>query len=151
DAREPARQPVLEPDHAALDGVADLPRPDPPRDHLHHQLHRPADRPSLRAPEELVSEGEFSLRATGHARRRLLRNRFAEVGMIGAALVALAVLAILVGSVLVRALPALNLDLITKGPGTDSFGRVTGGIAPAIVGSLMLVLIAAFIAIPIGV
>ena len=27
--------------------------------------------------------------------------------------------------VLVRALPALNLDLITKGPSTDAFGRVT--------------------------
>jgi phosphate transport system permease protein len=98
-----------------------------------------------------VSEAGFSLRATGHARRRLLRNRFAEVAMIGAALIALAVLAILVGSVLLRALPALNLDLITKGPGTDAFGRVTGGIAPAIVGSLMLVFIAAVIAIPIGV
>ena len=95
--------------------------------------------------------GELSLRATGSARRRLLRNRTAEISMVLAALVALAVLAILVGSVLVRALPALNLDLITKGPATDAFGRVTGGIAPAIVGSLMLVAIAAAIAIPIGV
>jgi phosphate transport system permease protein len=98
-----------------------------------------------------MEAGGLSLRATGSDRRRLLRNRAAEIGMVGAALVALAVLGILVGSVLVRALPALNLDLITKGPSTDAFGRVTGGIAPAIVGSLMLVFIAAVIAIPIGV
>jgi phosphate transport system permease protein len=92
-----------------------------------------------------------SLRATGSTRRRLLRNRGAEAGMIVAAVVALAMLGILVGSVLVRALPALNLDLITRGPSTDAFGRVTGGIAPAIVGSLMLVVIAGVIAIPVGV
>ena len=46
-------------------------------------------------------------------------------------------LALLVGSVLVRGLPALNLDLITKGP--DAFGQTGGGIAPAIIGTLMLI------------
>ena len=66
-------------------------------------------------------------------------------------MLAIAVLAILVGSVFVRALPALNLDLFIKGPSTDAFGRYTGGIAPAIVGSLMLVVIAAVISIPMGV
>jgi len=74
-----------------------------------------------------------------------------EGGAIVAAGLALAVLGVLVGSVLVRALPALNLDLFIKGPTTDAFGRTGGGIAPAIVGSLMLVLIAAAISIPIGV
>ena len=92
-----------------------------------------------------------SLRAAGLSRRRLLRNRAAEITMILAALLALAVLGILVGSVLVRAWSALSLDFFIKGPSYDSFGRLSGGIAPAIVGSLMLVLIAALISVPLGV
>jgi phosphate transport system permease protein len=91
------------------------------------------------------------LRATGKARRRLRLNRVMEITAVVAAALAIGVLAILVGSVLVRALPALNLDLFIKGPTTDAFGRTGGGIAPAIVGSIMLVLIAAVISIPIGV
>lgn len=71
--------------------------------------------------------------------------------MFGAALAAIVVLGILVGSVLVRGLPALNLSLITKGPTINSFGQPGGGIAPAIVGTIMLVLIAAAISLPIGV
>jgi phosphate transport system permease protein len=90
-----------------------------------------------------------SLQATGRGRRRLGLSRAVEVALIGAAVVAVGVLAILVGSVLVRGLPALNLDLITKGP--VAFGQTGGGIAPAIIGTLMLVLIAAAISVPIGV
>jgi phosphate transport system permease protein len=98
-----------------------------------------------------VTPSPVSLQATGRGRRRLRVNRCAEIGAVVAAAVALAVLAVLVGSVLVRALPALNVKLFTTGPSVDAFGRATGGIAPAIVGSLMLVLIAAVIAVPIGV
>jgi phosphate transport system permease protein len=97
-----------------------------------------------------VNEG-LSLRASGLARRRLRVNRAAEGVAILAAVVALAILAIVVGSVFVRALPALSFDLFVKGPTTDAFGRLGGGIAPAIVGTLVLVLIAAAIAIPLGV
>ncbi|HUY71049.1 MAG TPA: phosphate ABC transporter permease PstA [Gaiellaceae bacterium] len=92
-----------------------------------------------------------SLRATGRGRRRLRVNRVAELTAIGAAGVAIAVLAVLVGSVFIRALPALNLDLFIKGPTIDAFGQASGGIAPAIIGSLILVLIAAVISVPIGV
>jgi phosphate transport system permease protein len=91
----------------------------------------------------------FSLQATGRGRRRLRMSRAVEVGMIAAAVAALAVLAILVGSVLVRGLPALNLDFLTKGP--NMITETGGGIAPAIVGTFMLVLIASVIAVPIGV
>ena len=58
-------------------------------------------------------------------------------------------LLVLVGSVLVRGLPALNLDFILQGP--NEITEKGGGIAPAIVGTLMLVLIASAIALPIGV
>ena len=84
--------------------------------------------------------GPVELKASGKARRRLRFNRVMEGIAIIAAALAIAVLVVLVGSVLVRALPALNLDLFIKGPTTDAFGRTGGGIAPAIVGSIMLVL-----------
>ncbi len=92
-----------------------------------------------------------SLRATGRGRRRLRVNRAAELTAIAAAGIAIAVLGVLVVSVFVRALPALNLDLLIKGPTINAFGQAGGGIAPAIVGSLMLVLIAGAISVPIGV
>jgi phosphate transport system permease protein len=92
----------------------------------------------------------FSLQASGRAKRRLRVNRLAEVGAVAAALVAIGVLAIVVESVFVRALPALNWDFFVKGPPT-TFGQTGGGIAPAIIGTLMLVLIAIVISLPIGV
>ncbi len=76
-------------------------------------------------------------------------SRAAEGGSILAALIAVGFLAILVGSVLVRARHAINLDFFLKGPAV--FGESGGGIAPALVGTLMLVLLATAIALPVGV
>jgi phosphate transport system permease protein len=89
-----------------------------------------------------------SLQATGRARRRLAANRGAEAGATFAALIAVAALAVLVGSVLVRAVHALDLNFFTKGPAV--FGQTGGGIAPALVGTLLLVLIATAMALPVG-
>lgn len=91
----------------------------------------------------------ISLKATGRGRRRLLKNRVAEAGATAAAGIAVAVLAIVVYSVFRRGLPALNLDFFTQGPGV--FGSTGGGIAPAIIGSLLLVGIATGFALPVGV
>jgi len=88
----------------------------------------------------------ISLQATGRARRRLAMNRLAEVGAILAALLAVALLVVLLGSVLARAFHAISWNLFTKGPAV--FGQTGGGIAPAFVGTAMLVLIAAAIAVP---
>jgi phosphate transport system permease protein len=90
-----------------------------------------------------------SLRATGRSRRRLIVNKVAMSAAVASAVLAVGMLAVLVGSVLVRGLPALNLDFFIKGQAV--FGETGGGIAPAIVGTAMLVLIASAIAIPIGV
>jgi len=68
---------------------------------------------------------------------------------IGAAGIAVGLLVVLVGSVLVKAFDALNWDLFVKGPAV--FGETGGGIAPAFVGSIMLVCIATAIALPVGV
>jgi phosphate transport system permease protein len=92
-----------------------------------------------------------SLRAAGLGRRRLIVSKIAECTAIGAALLALVTLGILITSVFIRALPALSLDFFIKGPTYDEFGQLGGGIAPAIVGTFMLVLIAAAISVPIGV
>ena len=91
----------------------------------------------------------FSLKATGRSRRRLVANRGAEIGATLAALLAVAVLVILVGSVFLKAFDALNWDFFTKGPAV--FGETGGGIAPAIVGTVMLVAIATVIALPVGI
>jgi phosphate transport system permease protein len=90
-----------------------------------------------------------SLRAHGRARRRLLTNRFAQLVATTAAFGAVAVLAIVVFNVIQRAIPALNLDLFTQVQAT--FGESGGGIKNAIVGSIIIVALAAVFAVPIGV
>jgi phosphate transport system permease protein len=91
----------------------------------------------------------IDLHATGRSRRRLLFNRLAEWIAIGAAAAAIVVLGIMVWSVFARGVHALNIDFFTKGPAV--FGQTGGGIAPAIVGSIMLVGIATLIALPFGI
>jgi phosphate transport system permease protein len=91
----------------------------------------------------------ISLQARGRSRRRLRVNRLAEAASVAAAVIAVGFLAILVGSVLMRALHALNWDFFTKGPAV--FGQTGGGIAPALVGTFLLVLFATLFALPIGV
>jgi phosphate transport system permease protein len=87
--------------------------------------------------------------ATGSVRRRKRTNRLVEGLAWLASGLALAVLGLMVGSVLVRALPALNWDLFTKTQAV--FGEAGGGIANAFVGSFVIVLMATAMALPIGV
>ena len=91
----------------------------------------------------------ISLQARGRTKRRLLVNRVFEGSVILAAVFALAVLAIMVWSVGSRGSSALNWDFFTKGPAV--FGQAGGGIAPALVGTLLLVAIATLFALPTGV
>jgi len=96
-----------------------------------------------------VTEPGLSLKATGRARRRLLVNKVAVAAAISAAAAAIAVLGIVIWSVGSRGIGAINLDFFIKGP--PLFGESGGGIAPAIVGTLLLVLIATIVALPVGV
>jgi phosphate transport system permease protein len=96
-----------------------------------------------------MTQPELTLRASGRGRRRLFMNRIAEAAAIGAAGAAILVLAIVIWSVGSRGVGALSVDFFTKGPAL--FGESGGGIAPAIVGTIMLVLIATIIALPVGV
>jgi phosphate transport system permease protein len=82
-------------------------------------------------------------------RRRRIVNRMMEVVATVAALVAVAVLAIVVASVAKRAAGAISWDFLTKPQAL--FGQPGGGIANAIVGTVLLVLMACAMALPVGV
>ena len=96
-----------------------------------------------------MTDVPISLRATGRGRRRLLFNRLAELTAFAAAAAAILVLGILVWSVFARGVHALSWNFFTKGPAL--FGQTGGGVAPALVGSLLLVGIATAMALPVGV
>lgn len=82
-------------------------------------------------------------------RRRRIVNRMMEVIATVAAFVAVAVLAIVVVSVAKRGAGAISWDFFTKPQAL--FGQPGGGIANAIVGTVLLVLMAGAMALPVGV
>src|SRR5579884_3283237 len=86
--------------------------------------------------------------APGAGRRKAV-NRTVEVLCTIAAAMAVAVLLVVVSSVLIKGLPAINLDLLTENP--VPFGQSGGGIANSIVGSAILIGLASLIAIPVGI
>jgi phosphate transport system permease protein len=97
----------------------------------------------------LSSPHTLSFAVSGRARRRKNINRAVEIAAILAALVAVSVLVLMVGSVFARGYHALTLSFFTHNPAT--FGETGGGIAPALIGTLLLVVIATAIALPVGV
>jgi phosphate transport system permease protein len=82
-------------------------------------------------------------------RRRRIVNRMMEVIATVAAFVSVALLAIVVVSVAKRGAGAISWDFFTKPQAL--FGQPGGGIANAIVGTVLLVLMAAAMALPVGV
>jgi len=82
-------------------------------------------------------------------RRRRVVNRIMEVVASIAALAAVALLLLVIGSVVVKGISALSFSFITQNPAP--FGQPGGGIANSIVGTAELVGIASLIAIPIGI
>jgi phosphate transport system permease protein len=81
-------------------------------------------------------------------RRRLVNRAMESIGTL-AALLAVTVLVIVVVSVARRGAGALSWDFFTKGQAL--FGQPGGGIANAIVGTVLLVALAAAMAVPVGV
>ncbi len=102
-----------------------------------------ASPPSGRAGPGPALSGDRRLR-----RRRLL-NRVMEVSASIAALIAVAVLAIVIISVVSKGIGAINLEFLTKNaPVLEQSG---GGIANAIVGTAILVALASLMAVPVGI
>ena len=84
----------------------------------------------------------------GRLRRRKIVNRATEVLATLASLLAVAVLLIVVVSVVRRGAGALDVDFFTKTQGL--FGE-SGGLANAVVGSVVLVALATAFALPVGI
>jgi phosphate transport system permease protein len=84
----------------------------------------------------------------GNLARRNRVNRFVTVSSTIAALFAVAVLVIVITSVVAKGVGAISLHFLTTPTGL--FGDTSGGISNAIVGTAIIVAIAAAMAIPIG-
>ncbi|HBT46598.1 MAG TPA: phosphate ABC transporter permease PtsA [Peptococcaceae bacterium] len=81
--------------------------------------------------------------------KRKLWNRFMLALTVVATAAALVPLASILYYVAVRGLPALNLDFFTKLPA--AVGEPGGGLANAILGTIILVLLAGAMAVPVGI
>jgi phosphate transport system permease protein len=96
---------------------------------------------------ESVSTYDVTVRSAGLRRRRIVQLIFAVLATLSA-LAAVALLGLVIGSVIVKGASSLSTDFFTQPRGL--FGEA-GGLADAIVGSLIIVSIATLIAVPIGV
>lgn len=96
-----------------------------------------------------MSAATIAIRPWTVRRRRKVADTL-MAGLLGAATaIAAALLLVILAFVLVRGLPALNLAFFTERP--KPFGAEGGGVAPAIVGTLIVSAIAGIVAIPIGI
>jgi len=101
------------------------------------------------------STTDLSVRLRGVDRRTRWRRQKNRI-MVGvcalAALLAVAILAVIVATVVINGAKALNLDFFTKPTPQLAVGQSQGaGVANAIIGSLIIVGIATAIAVPVGV
>jgi phosphate transport system permease protein len=96
-----------------------------------------------------VDAARYSLTPSPRTRRRKLVNLLMQALATLAALAAVAVLAIVIISVAKRGASALSWDFFTKTAAT--FGQSGGGVANALVGSLVLVALATAMAVPVGI
>ena len=81
--------------------------------------------------------------------RRRGVNALAAALIWAAAALGVTLLALILGYVVLRGLPAINLAFFTERP--LPYGETGGGVAPAILGSLTMLLVASVIGVPIGV
>jgi phosphate transport system permease protein len=88
------------------------------------------------------------LRITPSVRRRQLIDWLATAVMTVCAAIAVVALLLILIFVTVKGLPALNLAFFTERPLPP--GEVGGGVAPAILGTIEMLVVAAIIGVPIG-
>jgi phosphate transport system permease protein len=96
-----------------------------------------------------VDAGRYALTLSRRTKRRKLVNVLMQALATLAALAAVAVLALVVVSVAQRGASALSWDFFTKNAAT--FGAGGGGVANALVGSLVLIALATAMAVPLGI
>src|SRR5258708_21217048 len=91
----------------------------------------------------------MAMRGSFHGRRRKIGSRVGEVACAGSVLVALPPLALVLYFVLSQGLPALNLGFFTNMP--KPVGEPGGGMANAMLGTLILLGLAAALAVTPGI
>jgi phosphate transport system permease protein len=96
-----------------------------------------------------VDAGRYSLTLSRRTKRRKLVNFVMQALATLAALSAVAVLAIVIVSVAQRGLSAFSWDFFTKTAAT--FGQSGGGVSNALIGSLVVVGLAALVSVPVGI
>src|SRR3990172_6627130 len=104
------------------------------------------------AARELAPATRARLSLRQRSPRAVWRHGASSVMALVVALAAASSVAVLVAvlvHVIVQGLPALNLDFFTQRP--SPFGETGGGVAPAIVGTLYMLAIAAIVGIPVGI
>ncbi|MFW6075764.1 MAG: phosphate ABC transporter permease PstA [Chloroflexota bacterium] len=106
---------------------------------------------SVTTSEPVTRTGPHDRILTGGTRFKIRKALSAAMAVMLAACAVLAVtmLWIILGYVLVRGLPAMNLAFFTERP--LPYGEVGGGVAPAILGSLYLIAVACAIGLPVAV
>ena len=127
-------------------------RPDDPPRETSAPIMTPSDRLDPLAtldPLMALPDPAGPLTASGNLRRRRAINRLAGTVATSSALLAVAALGIVVYSVAQRGASALSFSFLVKGP--PLFSGSSGGIAPAIVGTALLVAVATALAMPLGV
>ncbi|MHB1130958.1 MAG: phosphate ABC transporter permease PstA [Chloroflexota bacterium] len=87
-------------------------------------------------------------RGLSFGRRKLVNDLMAGLIFVAAGVAVVALLAILL-YVIVRGLPAFNTAFFTERP--LPYGEVGGGVAPALLGTLYMLAVAALVGVPIGV
>lgn len=100
-------------------------------------------------PDPLPPTPAPALSGDQRLRRRKLVNRMMELSASIAALIAVAVLAIVIISVISKGIGSISIEFLTKN--APIFGQTGGGIANAIVGTLILVALASLMAVPVGI
>jgi phosphate transport system permease protein len=89
------------------------------------------------------------LTPSGNLRRRLVVSRIAQGGAVAAAVVAVAALALVIFDVVQQGASALSIGFLIHDP--SQFGGGSGGIRSDIIGTAMIVVLAALLATPIGI
>ena len=103
----------------------------------------------MTAPAPSNTRSRITLQASDAlAKRRKMVNAIMTGLIGGSAVLGVSILGIILGYIIVKGAPALNLDFFIKNP--PALGEAGGGVAPAIRGSLLIVGLASLVGIPIG-
>lgn len=104
---------------------------------------------SIAPSEPLPYDPTAPLTASGNLRRRLIVSRIAQGGAVAAAVVAVAALGIVTFDVIKSGAQALSIGFLIHDP--PQFGGSGGGIRSDIIGTGIIVALAAVIAMPLGI